>query len=75
MSIVELIKTVQFVVDSHGNKKAVQLDLEVWEELVLLLEDLEDVDDIKQVAQDDDELIPWEQVVSDYKTIHPNADV
>ena len=75
MSITELLKTAQFVVDGSGNRKAVQLDLPVWEELLTLLEDLEDTGEIEQLQQEDDELIPWEQVVSDYKTAHPETDV
>lgn len=75
MSIAELIKTAQFVVDGDGNRRAVQLDLVVWEELITLLEDLEDAEEMAQAHQEDDELIPWEQVVSDYKNAHPEADV
>ncbi len=75
MSITELIRTAQFVVDSDGNRKAVQLDLAVWEELITLLEDLEDAEEITQASQEEDELIPWEQVVSDYKATHSETDV
>jgi hypothetical protein len=75
MSIAELIKTAQFVVDSKGNRKAVQLDLAIWEELITLLEDLEDAEEMGQARQEEDELIPWGQVVSDYKTSHPETDV
>lgn len=75
MSIAELIKTAQFVVGSKGNRKVVQLDLAIWEELITLLEDLEDAEEMGQARQEEDELIPWEQVVSDYKTSHPETDV
>lgn len=75
MSIVDLIKSAQFVVDSTGNRKAVQIDLTVWEELITLLEDLEDSEEIELAREEDDELISWEQIVSDYKTTHSEADV
>ncbi len=32
MSLLELLDSAQFVVDAAGNKKAVQLDLVIWEE-------------------------------------------
>ncbi len=75
MSIAEIMKTAQFVVDSDGNRKAVQLDLVVWEELITLLEDIEDAEEMAQARQEEDELIPWEQVISDYKATHPEPNV
>ncbi len=75
MSIAEIMKTAQFVVDSDGNRKAVQLDLVVWEELITLLEDIEDAEEMAQARQEEDELIPWEQVISDYKATHPETNV
>ncbi|MBI1881797.1 MAG: hypothetical protein HYR94_26770 [Chloroflexi bacterium] len=42
MSVTELIKSVEFLVDAEGNKKAAVLDWSAWEELVTLLEKLED---------------------------------
>ena len=42
MSVTELIKSVEFLVDAEGNKKAAVLDWSAWEELVILLERLED---------------------------------
>lgn len=33
MSLLELLDSAQFVVDAAGHKKAVQLDLVIWEEL------------------------------------------
>jgi hypothetical protein len=75
MGVTELLQSVQFVVDHEGKRKAVQVDLETWEELLDLLEDLEDAAEMEQARDEDDELIPWEQVVADYQTGHPDADV
>jgi hypothetical protein len=75
MGVTELLQSVQFVVDHEGKRKAVQVDLETWEELLDLLEDLEDAAEMEQTRYEDDELIPWEQVVADYRTSHPEADV
>ena len=39
MTIAEILSSVQYVVDDAGNRKAVQLDLSVWEELLAILEE------------------------------------
>lgn len=67
MSVIELIESAQFVVDSAGNRKAVQLDLAVWEELVSVLEDLEDAQELTQLRQLDEEIIPWEQAKTELR--------
>lgn len=38
----KLLENVRFVVDSQGNKAAVQLDLKAWEALLNYLEEVED---------------------------------
>jgi hypothetical protein len=42
MSISEIIKSATYLVDTDGNKKAVQVDWSVWQELLDILEDQED---------------------------------
>lgn len=37
MSITELLQSAQFVVDATGQRKAVQLDLATWEDLLAWL--------------------------------------
>lgn len=51
----------RFVLDEAGNKVAVVLPIDVYEELV---EQLEQQDDLKAIeeAMKDAERIPWEQV-------------
>ncbi len=51
----------RFVLDETGNKVAVVLPIDVYEELV---EQLEQQDDLKAIdeAMKDSERIPWEQV-------------
>ena len=75
MGVTKLLQSVQFVVDHEGKRKAVQVDVETWEELLELLEDLEDAAEMEEAQREDDELIPWEHVVADYRTGHPEADV
>jgi hypothetical protein len=44
MKVSELLasaSSVQFIIDGYGSKKAVLLDLAVWEEILTLLKNLE----------------------------------
>jgi len=61
MTITELMQTVQFLVDTNGDKKAVVFDYAVWDELLTLLEDLEDAEDIRRLREAKEETVPWEQ--------------
>lgn len=65
MRVSELIEKAQLVIDSTGNKSAVQLDYKTWEELLELLEDLEDLAEIDRIADEGEEYRPWEQVKAD----------
>ena len=38
MTTAELLNSTQFITDAEGNKKAVVIDLAVWEEVVAILE-------------------------------------
>ena len=62
MSENALLQSVQFVVDSEGHKSAVLVDLDVWQQILPLIEDLEDADEIRRAREEDEETIPWEQV-------------
>ncbi len=59
MSIYELLQRSQFVVDASGKKKSVVLDYAVWEDLLVLLEDLEDAEEIRRLREMMEERIPW----------------
>ena len=61
MLITELLQSAQFVVDAGGNKKAVVLDYTIWEELLTLLEDLEDIEEMNHLRKVGEETIPWER--------------
>lgn len=45
MTVAELLEAVQFITDAEGNKKAVVVDLAVWEGMLARLEDLEKIAD------------------------------
>ncbi len=61
MSTAELLRSVQFLVDASGNKKAVLLDYSVWEELLTHMEDLEDAQEIQRLREANEEIITWDQ--------------
>jgi antitoxin Phd len=65
MSETTLLRSVQYVVDSDGHKSAVLVDLDVWEQILTLLEDLEDTEELRRAREEDEEAIPWEQVKAD----------
>jgi hypothetical protein len=67
MSVTELVRTAQFVVDAQGKKKAVVLDYNLWEELLTLLEDLDDTEEIRRLRESDEPYIPWEQAKAELR--------
>jgi hypothetical protein len=50
---------VKFVVDPNGQQSAVMVDMEVWEQIVTLLEDVEDAEEIKKSRSVKEESAPW----------------
>ena len=67
MSVTELLQSARFVVDADGNKKAVMVDYDIWEELLTILEDWEDAQEIKQLRVLKEEAIPWGQAKEELK--------
>jgi hypothetical protein len=67
MSVTELLQSARFVVDADGNKKAVMVDYDIWEELLTILEDWEDAQEIKQLRMLKEEAIPWGQAKEELK--------
>lgn len=67
MSVIDMLQTAEFVIDAHGNKKAVLLDYKVWEELLTLLEDWEDAEEIRRLRESGEAAIPWEQAKAELR--------
>lgn len=65
MNAKQLLQKVQFVVDAEGNKSAVQISVEVWSELLTILEDLEDAEEIRLARENKEAAIPWEKAKSE----------
>ena len=62
MSINDLLRTAEFLVDAEGNKKAVVVSYALWEELLTLLEDLEDAAEMQELlGEGAGETLPWEE--------------
>lgn len=67
MNTTELLQNAQFLVDTNGNKTAVQIDYAAWEEVLTLLEDIEDADEISRSRASGEEAIPWEQAKAELR--------
>ena len=65
---IKVLENVRFVVDSRGNKAAVQLDLKAWNALLTYLEEIEDRTLVKdtlsrlQSGPETSGAIPWDEV-------------
>ena len=56
MTVADIFKSVKFVVSSKGKKSAVMVELDVWEQIVTILEDAEKIKKARAVKE---EKIPW----------------
>ncbi|MFA5872679.1 MAG: hypothetical protein WC832_01820 [Anaerolineales bacterium] len=59
MTVAEILKSVKFVVNPNGQQSAVLLDLNLWEQILTILEDAEDADEMKQTRAIKEDKIPW----------------
>ena len=53
------MESVQFVVDSQGERRAAILELSTRETVLTTLEDLEDTEELRQARPERDESLPW----------------
>lgn len=65
MNNTTLLESVQYVIDAQGHKSAVLVNLDVWEQILTLVEDLEDAEELLRAKEQDEETIPWEKVKAD----------
>jgi hypothetical protein len=59
MTVAEILSHIKFVVNPKGNKSAVLVDMDIWDQIVTLLENAEDADELKQARSIREEQIPW----------------
>jgi hypothetical protein len=67
MTVAEILNSVKFVVNPDGRQSAVMVDLDVWEQIITLLEDTEDAEEIKQARAIKEETIPWKMAKKELK--------
>lgn len=67
MSVAELLDTARFLVDQEGNRKAVVLEYPAWEELLLLLEDLEDSAEMESLRAQEEDTVSWEEAKAELR--------
>ena len=65
MIVADILKSIKFVIDPDGHQTAVMVDLNVWEQIVTLLEDAEDGEEIKKARAVKEEIIPWKTAKKD----------
>ena len=65
MTVAEILNSVKFVVDPNGQQSAVVVDIEVWEQIVTLLEDIEDAEEVKKARSLKEETVPWKTAKKD----------
>ena len=59
MTVAEILKSVNFVVNPKGNKSTALEHVAVWKQIVAMLEDAEDEDKIKHARTIHAEQVPW----------------
>jgi Mg2+/Co2+ transporter CorC len=67
MTVADILNSVKFVVNPDGHQSAVVVDLDVWEQIVTLLEDAEDAEEMKQARAVKEETIPWKTAKKELK--------
>ncbi|MCL4530846.1 MAG: hypothetical protein M1282_15730 [Chloroflexi bacterium] len=67
MTIADILNSIKLVIDPDGHQSAVMVDLDVWEQIVTLLEDIEDAEEIKKARAIKAETIPWKVAKKDLK--------
>lgn len=67
MTVADILGSVKFVVNPDGRQSAVVVDLDIWEQIVTLLEDAEDTEEMKQIRFIKEEKIPWKTAKKELK--------
>ncbi len=68
MTVKEMLKAAQYLIDKEGNRTAVLFDYALWEEFLELLEDIEDAEEFDNLQESDDEMISWEQAKNELRS-------
>ena len=63
----DLIPKARLILDSAGNRKAVELDYRTWDKLLEFLEDLEDIRELDRFHPSDEEVVSLEGVMEEIR--------
>lgn len=55
----------EYVVDGNHNRKSVLLPIAEWEEIILAMEELDDIQAYDNASKISDEVIPFDQAISE----------
>lgn len=67
MTTAELLDSAQYLVDDTGQKKAVVIEMSLWEKVLEILENIEDEKEMTRLLNSDEEIISWEQAKAELK--------
>ena len=67
ISVQELLAKVDLVVDGQGRRKAVIIDISIWEEVLDWIEMMEDSAEIEASRTSGEETIPWEEAKAELR--------
>jgi hypothetical protein len=79
MYALDALKSVRFVVDQGGKPSAIQLDMDVWEDLLSCLEDVEDVATVRdmlprlQGGPRQPGTLRWDEVKAEWDSAHSES--
>jgi len=59
MTVSDILNSVKFVVTPDGHQSAVVVEMDVWEQILTMLEDAEDGEEIKRARAVREETVPW----------------
>ena len=62
MTVTDILNSIKFVVNPDGRQSAVVVDLDVWEQIVTILEDAENAEEMKQARAVKEETISWQVI-------------
>jgi Mg2+/Co2+ transporter CorC len=65
MTVADLLNSVKIVVDPDGQQSAVMMDMDVWKQIVTLLEDTEDAEEFRKARKVQEETISWKTAKKD----------
>ena len=65
MTVTDILSSIKFVVSPDGHQSAVVVDLDVWEQIVTLLEDVEEIKKARAVKEE--ETISWKTAKKELK--------